>query len=191
MNTHNRYREEELENPETQTDEKQESVEEEMKNENLEIDPELEKLQAEVKRLNEVILRNRADLENFKRRTNEERIKERKYALQDILTELVDIIDIFDSAINIKTDDDKLKNFLVGFTMINNRYKQVLEHYGVKKIEALNAKFDHTIHQAMEEEINDDVEPGTVLKVMMNGYMYKDRVLKPSMVIVSKKSEEK
>lgn len=192
MDTHNRYREEELENSDNINTEDidKEQVDSEDSNHEEE-NKEADALKAEIKRLNETILRNRADLENFKRRTNEERIKERKYALQDILTELVDVVDIFDSAVNVKTDDDKLKNFLVGFTMINSRYKQILEHYGVKKIEALNAKFDHTIHQAMEEEVNDDVEAGTIIRVMMNGYLYKDRVLKPSMVVVSKKSEEK
>ena len=58
------------------------------------IDEFVEMIKEEVKTLKEQLLRNRADLENFKRRTNEERIKERKYALQDILTELVEIIDL-------------------------------------------------------------------------------------------------
>ena len=184
MDKHNRYREEELEQDETENSEVEAEVVEEVKPE------EIETLQEEVKTLKEQLLRNRADLENFKRRTNEERIKERKYALQDILTELVEIIDLFDSVINMKTDDEKLKNFLFGFKMICDRYKQVLENYGVKKIEALNQKFDYTVHQAMEEEINNEVENGTVIKVISNGYMYKDRVLKPSMVIVSKKEEK-
>lgn len=184
MDKHNRYREEELEQEEPENSEVEAEVVEEVNA------GEIEALQEEVKTLKEQLLRNRADLENFKRRTNEERIKERKYALQDILTELVEIIDLFDSVINMKTDDEKLKNFLFGFKMISDRYKQVLENYGVKKIEALNQKFDYTVHQAMDEEINNDVEDGTVIKVISNGYMYKDRVLKPSMVIVSKKEEK-
>ena len=182
MDKHNRYREEELE--EKENNEPTAEVVEEVNTGEIDV------LKEEIKNLKDQLLRNRADLENFKRRTNEERIKERKYALQDILTELVEIIDLFDSVINMKTDDEKLKNFLFGFKMISDRYKQVLENYGVKKIEALNQKFDYTIHQAMEEEVNNDVEDGTVVKVISNGYMYKDRVLKPSMVIVSKKEEK-
>ena len=87
MDKHNRYREEELEQDETENSEVEAEVVEEVKPQ------EIETLQEEVKTLKEQLLRNRADLENFKRRTNEERIKERKYALQDILTELVEIID--------------------------------------------------------------------------------------------------
>lgn len=180
MDTHNRYREEELENEEEV--EKEEVIEEKS--------DEVKKLEDEIASLKESLLRNRADLENFKKRMKEEQIKERKYALQNILTELVDVIDIFESALNVKTDDVKLQNFLNGFKMLSSRYNQILENYDVKKINALNQKFDHTLHQAMDEEINDDVESGTIIKVLMNGYLYKDRVLKPSMVIVSKKSEE-
>ena len=183
MSEFNRHREEELEEQENEEEQVAETVEESN-------DDEITALQNKIAELNDLLLRNRAELENFKRRTNEERIKERKYCLQDILTELVDIIDIFDSALNTKTDDEKLSKFLFGFKMISDRYKQVLENYGVKKIEALNQKFDSSLHYCASTEVNDEVESDTVIKVMMNGYMYKDRVLKPSMVIVSKKSEE-
>ena len=79
---------------------------------------------------------------------------------------------------------------LIQYVNSSTCYKQVLENYGVKKIEALNQKFDSSLHYCASTEVNDEVESDTVVKVMMNGYMYKDRVLKPSMVIVSKKSEE-
>ena len=52
--------------------------------------------------------------------------------------ELIDVIDIFDKAVNVKTEDEKLRKFLSGFSMVNLRLKQTLENYGVQKIEALN-----------------------------------------------------
>lgn len=186
MDNHNRYREEELE--ETETNE--EAQETEANDENLHNDDEINKLKEEIKTLNEALLRNRADLENFKRRTQEERIKERKYAHQDLFEDLLEVISIFDSAVNVETDDPKLKKFLIGFKMVNKNFNQILEKYGVKKIEALNQKFDHNFHEAVEEVVNDDVEPGTIVNVQINGYCYKDRVLRPSRVIVSKKSSE-
>ena len=187
MSEFNRHREEELEEMENTETNDEEQVAETVEETSTD---EITALQDKIDELNDLLLRNRAELENFKRRTNEERIKERKYCLQDILTELVDIIDIFDSALNTQTDDEKLSKFLFGFKMISDRYKQVLENYGVKKIDALNQKFDSNVHYCASTEVNDEVEADTVIKVMMNGYMYKDRVLKPSMVIVSKKSEE-
>mgnify|MGYP003313054796 CR=1 FL=1 len=118
-------------------------------------------------------------------RNNEERIRERKYALQDFLMELIDVIDIYDKAVSVKTDDEKLNKFLSGFIMINNRLKQILEHYEVKQIDALNKPFDPSFHSAIEAIKVDGVEPNTVVEVIITGYTYKDRVLRPSMVKVS------
>ncbi len=188
MDAHNRYREEELEEQaeENEQAEGTETAEEEI----LLHDDEQQELKEEIKRLNEALLRNRADLENFKRRTQEERIRERKYAHQDLFEDLLEVISIFDSTVNVETDDPKLQKFLIGFKMVNKNFNQVLEKYGVKKIEALNQKFDHNYHEAVEEVVNDELEPGTIVSVQINGYCYKDRVLRPSRVVVSKKSAD-
>ncbi|MCM1514516.1 MAG: nucleotide exchange factor GrpE [Anaeroplasma bactoclasticum] len=154
------------------------------KNQHLEL--EIETLNETIKTLKDQLLRNQAELENFKRRTNEERIKERKYAMQDYFMEVIDILDVFDQAVNVKTDDEKLNKYLSGFVMINNRFKQILESYGVKKIECLHQPFDPAFHQAMEVVEADGVESNIVVEVVMSGYTYKDRVLRPSMVKVSK-----
>lgn len=200
-NEYNRYREEEkelneetVEEPvveETPVDETEETVETNKKErkpkrgKKIEDFEEYHLLVQEVANLKEDLLRNRADLENFKRRNNEERIRERKYALQDFLMELIDVIDIYDKAVNVKTDDEKLNKFLSGFIMINNRLKQILEHYEVKQIDALNKPFDPSFHSAIETVSVDGVEPNTVVEVIITGYTYKDRVLRPSMVKVS------
>ena len=200
-NEHNRYREEEKELNE-EVNQPEETFEEE-KVETVDVNEEIKKdkknkkakkiedfdeyhlLVQEVANLKDDLLRNRADLENFKRRNNEERIRERKYALQDFLMELIDVIDIYDKAVSVKTDDEKLNKFLSGFIMINNRLKQILEHYEVKQIDALNKPFDPSFHSAIETIKVDGVEPNTVVEVIITGYTYKDRVLRPSMVKVS------
>ena len=140
----------------------------------------------EILYLKDQLLRNQAELENFKRRTNEERIRERKYAMQDFFTELITVIDTFDKVVSAKTDDEKLKKYLVGFVMINNNMKQILENYGVKKIECLNQEFDPTFHQAIEVVEVENTSPNIVVEVIADGYLYKDRVLRPAMVKVSK-----
>ena len=84
-----------------------------------------------------------------------------------------------------RIDDEKLKKFLSGFIMINNRLKQILEHYEVRQIDALNKPFDPSFHSAIETVKVDGVEPNTVVEVVITGYTYKDRVLRPSMVKVS------
>lgn len=157
-----------------------------LKKKNHHLEDENKKMADEILYLKDQLLRNQAELENFKRRTNEERIRERKYAMQDFFTELITVIDTFDKVVSAKTDDEKLKKYLVGFVMINNNMKQILENYGVKKIECLNQEFDPTFHQAIEVVEVENTSPNIVVEVIADGYLYKDRVLRPAMVKVSK-----
>ena len=197
---HNRYKEEEkeLEEELKESEEKEETSKENKNNkkknkkektkkeENEEvIDEKYEVLMAEIAQLKDSLLRNQAELENFKKRTNEERIKERKYALKDFLLELISVIDVLEKAINVKTDDEKVQKFLKGFVMINVMFKQILEKEGVVKIEALNKPFDPNYHNAIEVVQVEGVESNIITEELQAGYMYKDRVLRPSMVKVN------
>lgn len=194
----NRYREEELENEKEQETEivneqptedvkevKQSKKDKKLNKKIEELELLNEELNAKLQNCQNEMLKDRAELENFKRRTNEERIKDRKYALQEFLTDLIEVVDIFDRAVRVTTDDEKLKKYLVGFSMINTQIQQLLENYGVKKIEALNKPFDPTIHAAIETIEKEGIEAGIVVEEVVTGYMYKDRVLRPSMVKVS------
>ena len=149
------------------------------------LEEENQQLKEEIDHLKDQLLRERAELENFKKRMNEEKIRERKYALSDFLMQLIDVVDIFDKAVNIKTDDEKLQKFLSGFVMVNKTFKQILERNGVEQSDALNKPFNPTYHSAIETVKVEGVEPNTVVEVIMTGYTYKDRVLRPSMVKVS------
>lgn len=184
---HNRYREEEKELEEEKKTEEV-PLEEDSKEEE---ECDIEALKEEVKKYKEQYLRVLADSENFKKRIDEERIRERKYGSQRVLEKLIPSIDIFDKAVNMQTDDEKLKNFLIGFEMINNNLKQTLSEEGVKKIKAVGEKFDPRYHHAVETEWNSDYEEDVILSEMQTGYMYKDRVLRPSLVKVNKKTEVK
>ena len=188
---HNRYREEEKELEEEKKKNGEVEAEDVETNEAETSKEDIEVLKEEIKKYKEQYLRVLADSENFKKRIDEERIRERKYGSQRVLEKIIPSIDIFDKAVNMKTDDEKLKNFLIGFEMINNNLKQVLEEEGVKKIKAVGEKFDPKYHHAVETEWNSDVEEDVILSEMQTGYMYKDRVLRPSLVKVNKKVEEK
>ena len=191
MQENNRYREEEKELEEknevkNENLEKTEVEEDEVETEKYELETEVKELTDQVAFLKDQLLRNQAELENFKRRTNEERIRERKYAMQDFFSEIISVIDTFDRVVSAKTDDEKLKKYLTGFVMINNNIKQIMENYGVKKIDCLNKPFDPAYHQAIEVVEVEGVEPNIVVEVIAEGYLYKDRVLRPSMFKVSK-----
>ena len=113
-------------------------------------DFEKEELIAEVNKYKDLYLRTLADTENYKKRINEERIRERKYFNQSLIEKFVNALDIFDKTISIKTDDEKLKNFLIGFEMINNNLKQILIDEGVSLIESVGKQFDPSVHHAIE-----------------------------------------
>ena len=183
---HNRYREEELEEQE-----KNGTVDEKLDNSPQE-EPlsEVDELKKKLEEKNNDYLRALAELENFKKRINEERNRERKYAYQSLLEELIAGFDIFDKALNMKTDNEELKNFLLGFQMINKNFKDVLEKNGVKKINALGEKFDPRFHHAVETTYDENVEEGLIIQEMQTGYMYKDRVLRVSLVKVNQKPKE-
>lgn len=149
-------------------------------------EPEYLALVEENAKLMDQLLRKQAEFENYKKRVAEERQRDRKYALQDFLMESIETLDILDKAVNFKTEDQMLKNFLSGFIMVNNRLKNILENYGVVQIDCLNKPFDPTFHSALETVEAEGVETNIVVEVVMTGYMYKDRVLRPAMVKVSK-----
>lgn len=131
-----------------------------------------------------------AEIENFKKRMNEERIRERKYATQGLIEKLINIVDVFDQVFSIETEDEKLKNFLNGFIMLNNSFKQILEEEGVKEITAKNEFFNPRFHDAIETETDSNYDDNFILEELRKGYMFKDRVLRPAMVKVNKITKE-
>lgn len=199
MVENNRYREEEKDELEEVVESETEEVEEEIQQINeteekpvkekkkiKELKEQIANLELELANVKNEMLLDRAELENFKRRTNDERIKDRKYANQTLLSDMINVIDIFDKAVSSNTEDELLKKYLLGFKMINMQLQQVMSDYGVHKIKDLGEKFNPNIHQAIETIEVEGVEEGQVVEVVMQGYMYKDRVLRPSIVKVSK-----
>lgn len=188
--------EKETPDKEAQTDTK-ENIKEEVKD-NLQAEKEedkkskknkykerIEELETELKNSKNKYLMNLAELENFKKRMNEEKIRDRKYASMNLIGDLLTPLDNFSRVCQMETEDATLKNFLIGFKMIDTQIFDCLTNDGLSKIEALGKPFDPTIHQAIDKEHQEGVEPGIVIAEMQTGYMYKDRVLKPAMVKVS------
>ncbi len=150
----------------------------------------VEKLENEVKSYKDKLLRNAAELENFKKRMIQERIMDRKYASKNLLGDILIPLEQMNKAVNMKTDNDLLKNFLIGFKMINDQFYATLEQDGLKEIDALNKPFDPKLHHAIEK-ISDLEQPnGINLEVTQKGYIYKEQILRPAVVIVNEWSEE-
>lgn len=150
----------------------------------------LSELEEENKKLKDTYLRTLAETENFKKRIDDERIRERKYSSQRLLEKLVSFTDIFDKACNAKYDDPMMQNFLLGFKMISDNIQNILSEEGVKKIK-IEKMFDPKFMQAMEVDYDPEKEENEVLQVLKEGYMYKDRVLVYALVKVNKKPVNK
>ena len=167
---------------ETETEEKdQKSKKEKKKDKKDKKDQEIEALKLEVDAMKEKMLRNDAELQNFKRRMNEERIKERKFANAEFAKSLLPVLDNFEHALK---NEEGASN-LEGFEMIYRNLKSALKENGLEEIEALDKPFDPNYHQAVMKEAAEDKESNTVIEVFQKGYMFKDRLLRPAMVKVS------
>lgn len=146
-------------------------------------DEEILRLTEELGKEKEKAMRIQAEMMNFRKRKEEEVQNMHKYANEDILKKLVNIIDNFERALNMKNDDNQ--EFLKGFEMIYTNILNILNENGVVEIDCLNKPFDPAFHQAVLTEAREGVEAGIVIEVLQKGYMYKDKVLRTTMVKVS------
>jgi len=152
------------------------------------------KLQEDLSIAKEGKLRLLAEMENLRKRVEKEKIESIKFGSinlsRDILSPCDNLVRALDSLSNGEKNDKDNKSLLNGLRMVHQELIAILEKHGVKKINALNEKFDHNFHQAMMEIESDDAESGTVVQELQAGYTMHDRLLRPSMVGVSKKKEE-
>jgi len=151
----------------------------------------LRELEEKLEEFKEKYLRSLAEMENFKKRMNEDLKRERKYAGFSLANKLIDSIVIFNQALNMETNDPNLKNFLYGFRMIDDMIYNSLKEEGVSIIDTkVGDEFDPSKQEAMDKEYDPEFKEHTVLKVVKKGYVFKDRILRPSMVVINIKPEE-
>lgn len=144
---------------------------------------EINKLLMELNDEKEKSMRIQAEMMNIKRRSDETISNYMKYANEDILKRLLPIVDNFERALSLENEENK--EFLKGFSIVYSDIVNILNENEVKEINSLNEDFDPSIHQAVLTEKCDDVESGKVIEVLLKGYKYKDKVLRPAMVKVS------
>ena len=165
-------------------------------NENNSDSPEniIEKLNEEIQDLKDQRLRAAAELENFRKRAEKDQADALKYGVSNFAKEIINIKDNVERAQSSISEDvrsnDAVKSIVEGLDMIAQSAVATFEKIGIKKIESLNEKFDHNLHQAMMEIENDEVEPGTIVQELISGYTLHDRLLRPAMVGVSKKTQQ-
>lgn len=152
---------------------------------------EVEALNAEIAQLKEQILRIAADAENTRRRTEREANDARAYAIQKFARDLLGAADNLARATAHApkdSEDQVVKNFVIGVEMTEKELQQAFERNGLKRVDPQKGdKFDPHLHQAMMEQPAEDVAPGCVIQTMQVGYELFGRIVRPAMVVVAAK----
>lgn len=156
--------------------------------------PNKEFLDEQIIQLRDEKLRLLAEMENLRKRSDRDRVDSIRYGSINFIRDILSPDDNLTRALDaIPQEIEKtptVVNLIDGLKMIQKEFSTILEKHGVQKIEALNKKFDHNFHQAMIEIENDEVEEGTIITEMQSGYTMHNRLLRPSMVGVAKKSNK-
>ena len=139
-----------------------------------------------ISELEDKLIRQNADMVNYRKRKEEEINKMLKFCCEDIIKELLPVLDNFERAINNEENlNEEEKKFLAGFKMIYCSILNIMEKNEVKAIDGANKPFDPIYHNAIMLEKNDNYDSGMVIEVLQKGYLYKDKVIRPAMVKVS------
>jgi len=150
-----------------------------------------------IKELEDKLIRTFAEMENQRRRFEKEKEDAFSYGGFAFAKETLNLIDNFERSKQILENDETLKNTealkktLEHFDIINKDMVSILLKNGITPIESIGKKLDPNFHQAMMEINDDQKESGTIVQEIQKGFMMKDRLLRPSLVGVSKKTEKK
>jgi len=152
------------------------------------------KLNEEISDLKDQRLRAIAELENFRKRAEKDQSDALKYGVTNFAKEIINIKDNIERAQSSISDEvrtnEAVKSVVEGLDLIAQATVSTFEKIGIKKVESINQKFDHNLHQAMMEIEKDEIEPGTIVQEILPGYTLHDRLLRPAMVGVSKNTQE-
>lgn len=146
-------------------------------------------LEAEIVEANDMLLRRTAELENMRRRHQNERTLLIFEANKRLITELLSTIDDLERTLSFIKSDEK-NPLAEGVELVYKNFLKVLEQHNVHPIEAVGQPFDVELHDALMEEVRTDIEPGTITTEVQKGYRMNDAILRHSKVIVAKGAEE-
>ena len=183
--------------PKNKTNDNQEDILE-PSDKKKEVKKEEEKLspEEEINNLKDKLARTFAEMENQRRRYEKEKDDAFEYGGFSFAKEALNLLDNLErSKISLENDDnlkntDALKNIISHFDIINKDMLSIFKKNNIEPIKSINEKLDPNLHQAMLEIEDDAKEPGTIVQEIQKGFMMKDRLLRPSLVGVSKKKND-
>lgn len=140
----------------------------------------------QVLKFRELALRAQADLDNYRKRMVREKEESIRYANASLLEKLLPVLDSFELGLQAARQVPEATAIVQGFAMVEKQLVDFLRECGVEAVNAVGADFDPNLHEAVSQQHNDEVEEGKVSHQIRRGYKLRDRLLRPSTVIVSK-----
>lgn len=147
----------------------------------------VEEIQATADQNLDKYMRSQAEMENMKKRFQKDKQDLVKFGNETLLKQLLPVADNMEKALDHSDDKNALKALREGVELTLKGFLSVLEKSGVAPVEALGNAFDPNFHEAILEQEDPDAEPGTVISEFQKGYTLNQRLLRPAMVVVSKK----
>ena len=129
-------------------------------------------------------MRQMAEFENFRKRSEKEKSAMFETGAKSVIEKILPVVDNFERGLATVPEDEKDAPFVDGMNKVYRQLVTELENLGVKPIEAVGKEFDPNFHNAVMQVENDELEPGTVAQELLKGYMYRDTVVRHSMVAV-------
>ena len=148
----------------------------------------MEELKAEKEELYDRWLRQQAEFENFRRRTQSEKQAVYRSAQAEVIEDLLLVIDACEKGLesmDANTDDPVMLSFRQGYELLLKQLQAVLERYGVVQVPGQGADFDPNLHEAVIREETDQYRDGEIIEEYRKGYLMKDHLLRPSQVKVA------
>lgn len=142
-------------------------------------------LQEKIDELNDKVLRQMAEFENFRKRTDKEKSQQFELGQGNVLEKLLPVVDNFERGLAAVPDEEKDGAFADGMNKIYKQLIKQLEDLGVTPIEAVGKEFDPNLHNAVMQVESQEYESGIVAQELQKGYMFHDTVLRHSMVAVA------
>ncbi len=147
-------------------------------------------LEAEVQKYKDESLRRAAEMDNYRKRMAKELEQSRKFSNQGLLMELLPVLDNFGMGMQM-AEKEQGSMLYQGMSMVQGQLGEFFASQGVKPVEVdAGGNFDPNFHEAVSQEVSEEVEEGKVLRVVRKGYLIGDRLLRPANVIVAKGAEE-
>lgn len=144
-----------------------------------------DKKDIQIEELNDKVIRQMAEFDNFRKRTEKEKSQMFDSGASTMIEKLLPVVDDFERGIAAMSDDDKETSFAQGMEMIYKKMMGILEGAGVTAIEAVGKEFDPNFHNAVMQTASEEYDSGVIAQELQKGYMYKERVIRHSMVIVA------